>query len=45
MNKYGGINDFPTCDKRTYGRNEPDLVDSDIEITHWMSLPELPKEG
>lgn len=19
MNKYGGINDFPTCDKRTYG--------------------------
>lgn len=27
-----------------YGRNEPDLVDSDIEITHWMPLPELPKE-
>lgn len=27
-----------------YGRNEPDLVDSDIEITHWMPLPEPPKE-
>ena len=27
-----------------YGRNEPDLVDSGIEITHWMPLPELPKE-
>ncbi len=25
-----------------YGRNEPDLVDSGIEITHWMPLPELP---
>ena len=28
-----------------YGRNEPDLVDSDIEITHWMPLPEPPEEG
>lgn len=28
-----------------YGRNEPDLVDSDIEITHWMPLPEPPKEN
>ena len=28
-----------------YGRNEPDLVDSDIEITHWMPLPEPPKVG
>ena len=27
-----------------YGRNEPDLVGSDIEITHWMPLPEPPKE-
>ena len=27
-----------------YGRNEPDLVDSDIEITHWMPLPE-PQKG
>jgi len=26
------------------GRNEPDLVDSKIEITHWMPLPEPPKE-
>lgn len=26
------------------GRNEPDLVDSAIEITHWMPLPELPEE-
>ena len=26
------------------GRNEPDLVDSKIEITHWMPLPELPEE-
>lgn len=28
-----------------YGRNEPDLVGSDIEITHWMPLPEPPEEG
>ena len=28
-----------------YGRNEPDLVDSGIEITHWMPLPELPEEA
>lgn len=26
------------------GRNEVDLVDGDIEITHWMPLPELPEE-
>lgn len=26
------------------GRNEPDLVDSKIEITHWMPLPEPPEE-
>nr|DAW33488.1 MAG TPA: Protein of unknown function (DUF551) [Caudoviricetes sp.] len=26
------------------GRNEPDLVDSKIEITHWQPLPEPPKE-
>lgn len=26
------------------GRNEPDLVDSAIEITHWMPLPEPPEE-
>lgn len=27
-----------------YGRNEPDLIDSNIEITHWMPLPEPPGE-
>lgn len=27
------------------GRNEPDLVDSKIEITHWMPLPEPPESG
>lgn len=27
-----------------YGRNEADQVDDNIEITHWMSLPELTKE-
>ena len=27
------------------GRNEPDLVDSNIEITHWQPLPEPPKVG
>lgn len=27
------------------GRNEVDLVDGDIEITHWMPLPKLPEEG
>lgn len=26
-----------------YGRNEQDLVDSVIEITHWMPLPEPPE--
>lgn len=26
------------------GRNEVDLVDGDIEITHWQPLPEPPKE-
>ena len=28
-----------------YGVNETDQVDDDVEITHWMPLPELPKEG
>lgn len=27
-----------------YGTNEADKVDDNIEITHWMSLPELPKD-
>ncbi len=27
-----------------YGANTVDWMDSDIEITHWMPLPELPKE-
>lgn len=27
-----------------YGSNEFDLVDKDVEITHWMPLPEPPKE-
>lgn len=27
-----------------FGRNEPDLVDSAIEITHWMPLPEPSEE-
>lgn len=27
-----------------YGVNETDQVDDDVEITHWMPLPELPKE-
>lgn len=27
-----------------YGTNEADQVDDAIEITHWMPLPELPKE-
>lgn len=27
-----------------YGTNEADQVDDNIEITHWMPLPELPKE-
>ena len=27
------------------GRNEPDLIDRNIEITHWMPLPEPPEEG
>ena len=29
---------------REYGRNEADLLHEDIEITHWMPLPEPPKE-
>lgn len=28
-----------------YGRNEQDLVDEYIEITHWMPFPEPPEEG
>lgn len=28
-----------------YGRNEADLVDSGVKITHWMPLPEPPKMG
>lgn len=27
-----------------YGTNETDKVDDDIEITHWMPLPEPPEE-
>ena len=27
-----------------YGKWEPDLMDSAIEVTHWMPLPEPPKE-
>lgn len=27
-----------------YGTNEPDKVDDDIEITHWMPIPEPPEE-
>lgn len=30
---------------KEYGRNDHDLVDERIEITHWMPLPEPPKEG
>ena len=29
---------------REYGDWEPDRVDAEIEITHWMPLPEPPKE-
>lgn len=28
-----------------YGTNETDKVDDDIEITHWMPMPEPPEEG
>lgn len=28
-----------------HGVNETDQVDDDVEITHWMPLPELPKGG
>ena len=28
-----------------YGRNEMDHVDDDIEITHWLPMPEPPKVG
>lgn len=28
-----------------YGEDEFDLVDEAVEITHWMPLPEAPKEG
>ena len=27
-----------------YGKWEPDLMDAAIEVTHWMPLPEWPKE-
>lgn len=27
-----------------YGHNDSDLIDKNIEITHWMPLPEPPKE-
>lgn len=27
-----------------YGRSDFDFIDKSIEITHWMPLPELPKE-
>lgn len=27
-----------------YGRNDADLIDVNIEITHWMPLPKPPKE-
>lgn len=27
-----------------YGKWEPDLMDAAIEVTHWMPLPEPPKE-
>lgn len=30
---------------KEYGRNETDLVDKRVDITHWMPLPEPPKEG
>lgn len=28
-----------------YGKDEFDLVDDAVEITHWMPLPEPPEEG
>ena len=36
-----------TCEDylKEYGWNEFDLVDECIEITHWMQLPEPPKES
>lgn len=27
-----------------YGKDDPDLVDDAVDITHWMPLPESPKE-
>ena len=27
-----------------YGKDDPDLVDDAVDITHWMPLPEPPKE-
>ena len=27
-----------------YGEDDPDLVDDAVDITHWMPLPEPPKE-
>lgn len=29
---------------KEYGRNETDLVDEGVDITHWMPLPEPPNE-
>lgn len=28
-----------------YGKDNFDLVDDAVEITHWMPLPEAPEEG
>ena len=28
-----------------YGEDEIDLVDEEVEITHWMPLPEAPEGG
>lgn len=28
-----------------YGKDDPDLVDDAVDITHWMPLPEPPKEN
>ena len=28
-----------------YGKDDPDLVDNAVDITHWMPLPEAPEEN